>query len=122
MVFSIQLIDYLYLLTQTIFLNEQILMIIRNFHVMLNDIYLVCLMKHLIHRLNFVPYRQLTNHHPLDNNQVKIFENQIHTVVIDDLHEHPNSVQYYQDHLSTHVNHLVLNQYSLHHRYDLEIV
>ena len=122
MVFSIQLIDYLYLLIQTIFLNEQILMIIHNFHVMLNDIYLVLLMKHLIYQLNFVPYQQLTNHHLVDNNQGKIFENQIHIVVIDDLHEHPNNEQYYQDHLSIHVNHQVLNQYNLLHQYDLEIV
>ncbi len=122
MVFSIQLIDYLYLLIQTIFLNEQILMIIHNFHVMLSDIYLVLLMIHLIHQLNFVPFQQLTNHHLLDNNQVKIFENQIQIVVIVDLHVHPNNVQYYQDHLSKHVNHLVLNQYNLHHQYDLQIV
>jgi hypothetical protein len=122
MVFSIQLIGYLYLLIQTIFLNEQISMITHNFHVMLNDIYLVLLMIHLKHQLNFVPFQQLTNHHLLDNNQVKRFENQIQIVVIVDLHVHPNNVQYYQDHLSIHVNHQVLNQYNLHHQCDLEIV
>jgi hypothetical protein len=58
----------------------------------------------------------------LDNNQGRRFENQIQIVAIVGLHEHPNNGQYYQDHLSIHVNHQVLNQYNSHRPYDLEIV
>ena len=119
--FSIQLIDYLYSLIQTIDLIEQTLKLIHNCHAVLNDIYLVCLKIHLIHQLNFVPCQQLTNYYRLDNSQLKRLENRIQIVVILGLRECPNSVQYYPNHLSIHANYPVSNQYNLHHLYGHKI-